>query len=103
MVEYNGVRNVEMIGVYQKKIDENRVAAIFSEFMGERVDTCQSFYKAVIPDVPGLYYEFVIGGKKKVIGNAHFGPAYLQGLATEIDAAGRPDESWKKISDKASD
>lgn len=98
--EYHGVRNVDKVGIYKKSLGAEKVAGLFKEFEKNRADTCQDLYRARIPDVPGIYYELTIGGRKKVIGNAHFGPFYLMSLAKDMDEiAGMPDATWKKISD----
>jgi hypothetical protein len=58
-------------------------------------------YTAKIADLPGLHYTLMINGKKQIINNASFGPEYLITLSESMDALGKVDGSWKKISDKA--
>ena len=100
-VEYNGVRNVDMIGVYRKAVGADQVAPLFKKIADDRIDTCKATYKTIIPDLPGLYYEVMINGEKKPIGNAHFGPPFLVEISQDIDQiGGKPDASWKMISDK---
>jgi hypothetical protein len=98
IAEYNGIRNAEKIGVYQKNIGVDKARAILQEFMDFRVDTCSDMYIARMADLPGLSFTFIINGKKKTIGNANFGPRYLISMSGEMDEVAKPDNTWKMIS-----
>ena len=99
---YSGFRNANPLGVYQKNIGV-KATELFKECTEYRVDTCSTNYYSRMTDVPTLYFVFTIDGKEHKIGNAQFGPLYFINLAADIDRAGIPDDSWKKISDKAGD
>ncbi len=99
LIVYNGTRNAEPLGVYQKNAGTDKAQALLKSFMDNRADTCVTLYRSRIADMPGLSFTLTRNGKQQLIGNANFGPRFLADLAEEMDAMGKPDESWKKISD----
>lgn len=98
IVVYNGIRNSEPVGVYQKNVGASKAQALLKQFMDNRADTCVSLYTSRIADMPGLSYTLVRNGKQQLIGNAHFGPRFLVDLSDEVDALGKVDATWKKVS-----
>jgi hypothetical protein len=98
LVEYNGYRNTTPMGVYQKNIGTAKAQAMLKSFMDYRADTCVTLYTSRIADMPGLSFTLTQNGKKQLIGNAHFGPRFLVDLSEEMDALGKVDNTWKKIS-----
>lgn len=94
---YTGIRFTEDTGIFKKNVGKTKVQDIFSDLTTNRVDTCKEVYENRIPDLPGLIISIKYANRTKMIHNAHFGPAFLQRIATSIDEAGKKtDKSWKK-------
>jgi hypothetical protein len=102
LAEYNGTRNATPLGTYQKNIGEAKAQELLQAFMDHHADTCRAYYTTRVTDVPTLSFKLTINGKEQTIGNANFGPYYLNDLAEEMDALGKVDESWKKIAEAPS-
>lgn len=98
-VTYQGTRNAPSLGTYQKNIGAEKATKVLNEFGHYRVDTLKDTYRQNIADMPGLAYTFVINGREKSVGNAGFGPTFLQSMAELMDSYGKVDGSWKKIAD----
>ncbi|RYD59037.1 MAG: hypothetical protein EOP56_02060 [Sphingobacteriales bacterium] len=99
-VKYTGMSDTKYMGTYEKKFDTKTTGTILNKFKTNRADTCSKEYTLMIADIPGIYYEFLIGGERKEIYNAHFGPIYLKNLASEIDRTiGEPGAGWVKTAE----
>lgn len=99
LAEYSGTRNARPLGVYQKSLGTTRAQALLKSFMDYRADTCAALYTSKIADAPGLSFTLNFKDRQQLIGNAHFGPEFLIDLSLEMDALGKVDATWKKISD----
>ena len=100
MAEYSGKRNADPMGVYQKNVGAAKAQELMKAFMDFRADTCSARYTSRIADMPGLNFTLTINGRQKTIDNANFGPPYFLELSDDMDALGKVDATWKKISDK---
>ena len=98
LLEYNGTRNADPLGVYQKNVGATQAQAMIKKFSDHRVDTCVTPYTSQIADLPGLSFTIMRNGKSQLIGNANFGPRFLVDLSEDMDAIGKVDGTWKKIS-----
>jgi len=99
--KYFGYMFTQHQGVYEKKLSNAQVAALFGRFEYYRVDTCQDNYVMRISDIPGIVLDIEYNGNTKKINNAHFGPPFLKELAREVDNTANINSSWKKIADTA--
>ena len=87
-------------GTYEKKLDQNKTTELFNEFVKYKVDTCQSEYKSLVQDLPGIIYEFKYkNGKEQQIMRAEFGPEFLKDLARKVDELVVVDDSWEKTAE----
>ncbi len=97
---YVGRRHAEHQGTYEGQVDAKPVAKLFSEFKRYKVDTCSEKYKNAIPDMAGLEYTIIYkNGREQLIQNANspFAPAFLKGLADQLDKIAPLDvTAWKK-------
>jgi hypothetical protein len=100
LVRYSSQMFTEYEGVYEKNVGAAKAQAVLSLYSKNRVDTCQGDYKNIIPDIPGLVYEFKYGKTTKKIYNAHFGPEFLQTNAGKVDEIAKVDNTWKKVADQ---
>lgn len=103
LVRYKGHSFTPFIGVYEKQFPVQQTASLMKELKDYRIDTCSATYEAMIADLPGIFYKVRINGKVKEIGNAHFGPGFLQDIAQEMDRRFVVDNTWRKISDDIPD
>ncbi len=99
MVEYNGTRNTEPLGVYQKNIGTAKAQNLLGRFMAYRADTCSATYHSRVADLPGLSFTLTQNGKQQLIGNANVGPRFLVELSESMDSLVNVDNTWKKIRD----
>ncbi len=101
-VKYISRSSTEYEGTFTQTFSKEKVAGLFTEFASYRVDTCQSEYKNLIADVPGLIFYIHYKGQNepKEIMNAHFGPDFLKDLAGKADSFSKVDESWTKVAEK---
>jgi hypothetical protein len=98
VLEYNGTRNANPLGVYQKNIGTSNAQAMIKQFVDHRVDTCVTAYTSNVADLPGLSYTIMRGSKSQLIGNANFGPRFLVELSEDMDEIGKVDATWKRVS-----
>ncbi|MCB0699441.1 MAG: hypothetical protein KDC11_06305 [Chitinophagaceae bacterium] len=98
---YTSRSDTKYEGVYTKKFSEKAAAALFKQFVDQKVDTCQDKYENKIADLPGMIFEIYYSDMQepKRIMNAHFGPNYLKTLGKEVDAFSKVDDKWTKVSD----
>lgn len=99
--KYFGYMFTQHQGVYEKKLDNAQVAALFKQFETYRVDTCKDNYVMRVTDVPGIIFNLEYDGKEKKINNANFGPPFLPELARLVDNTANINSTWKKIADTA--
>ncbi len=99
LAEYLGTRNATPLGGFQKNIGVDKAQALLQAFMDHQADTCRAYYISRVADVPGMSFTLKYGDKKQLIGNANFGPQYLGELGAEMDALGKVDDTWKKVSE----
>ena len=95
---YTGRRFVTDSGTFIKNIGVAKAMEVIDQFNAYKVDTCKNVYYNRISDLPGLIITVKYTDSTKTIRNAHFGPNYLQQLATAMDEAGKKtDDTWKKV------
>ena len=102
MATFTAVRFNTDSGTFQKNIGAAKVAEILNRMDSMRVDTCQDMYVNPIPDLPTQNFEITYATKKvKKIYSATYGPAFIQRIATSIEAAGKKTDNagWKRIPD----
>ncbi len=97
MATYTAKRFTKDTGIFEKNVGRDKAMQVIDKFVKYRVDTCQENYENMIPDIAGLIITIEYKRCKKVIYNAHFGPKYLEILATDVEAVGKKqDASWVK-------
>jgi hypothetical protein len=99
--KYFGYMFTQHQGVYEKKLSNTQVTALFRQFETYRTDTCQDNYVMRVTDVPGIIFNIERNGNMKKINNANFGPPFLRELAKEVDNTANINSTWKKIADTA--
>jgi len=101
IITYKGIRFTQYEGVYTKQFGKTDVTNLLKEFESYRVDTCKDMYEMLAADLPGIEYIITYKDKTKHIMNADFGPVFLRMLSKNVDNFSHVDDTWKKISDKA--
>lgn len=99
LVRYTGKMFAEYQGVYEKQMPVAQVNELYAEVAKYRVDTCKDMYDVMIPDLPGMHMDITYNSVRKHIQNAGFGPAFLKGLALQVDELAKVDNTWKRIGD----
>jgi len=99
LVTYSGEKFTEYEGIYEKQFETKQMNEFFAQVQALKLDTCQTRYKTLITDLPGIHFEVKLKNRDTAfrIDRAEFGPMFLKNLAMNMDELFKIDDSWKRM------
>ncbi len=95
-ITFEGTKNTDKIGKYQKEISSNELDSLILEFEKANFFDFEDEYTASITDLPTTYISFSTGDKTKNIRDYHGSPSELKELEKKLETIAESD-NWTKI------
>ena len=84
-VRYEGRRAVEMMGFFEKEIDQPKVKELKETLLAAKFFEFDSLYGGGVADLPYVIITATIDGKKKSVTNIRFAPESLNALPEKLE------------------
>ena len=95
-VIFEGVKNTDKIGKYQKQLDNKTIKSLKQNFIDANFFKFEDEYTSKIMDLPTTYISFSHDNKTKKIRDYHGAPAKLKELEKQIENIVK-ENGWTKI------
>jgi len=96
-IKFEGTKNTDRIGKYEKEILEKEIESLISDFENANFFDFEEEYTASITDLPTTYISFSNGVKTKTIRDYHGSPRELKDLENKLETIAESPDNWKKI------
>lgn len=96
-VIFEGIKNTEKIGKYQKQLDKKAIKTLKKTFIDAKFFDFEDEYTSRILDLPTTYISFSENNKTKKIRDYHNAPKELKKLEKLIENIAEEEDNWIKI------
>ena len=97
---FDGVRNVEKTGHWEKQLEKEEVATLFNAFLASDFWNFQDEYTGQVADLPTVWITFSHQGQTKKIKDYYGAPAELKKLEALVEEIAESNTGWQQAGEE---